>query len=71
MAHDQRVIVRRDRAGNIRRVVTILTPAAPATPSVNPAAKAPLAPKKPLMEEVSADQLPQLLRELDQAKPKR
>jgi hypothetical protein len=56
MPIEKRVIVHRDRQGNVIRIVTVETPIAPSTSS-NPAAVAPLARvRQPLVEEVHPDQ---------------
>lgn len=69
MPHDQRVIVRRDRAGNVIRVTTIhrASPAvaAPGTPT----APSPTSARRPLVEEVNAADLPRLLQELERPRP--
>ena len=71
MAIDQRVIVRRDRQGNVVRVITIHTPSA-VKPATAPAVGAPAAgQRKPLVEEVHTSDLPGLLKELEQRSQKK
>lgn len=69
MPHEQRVIVRRDRQGNVIRVTTIHSPALPSRAPGSPTAPSAPTARRTLVEEVSAADLPRLLQELEKPRP--
>lgn len=71
MPHDERVFVRRNRKGEIVRVMTITRPQRPGAPPPAGPPSPPSGSPRPLLQEVNPAEKEKLMRELEEQSKKR